>query len=80
MSRMATLEAGIPVTSGVSSVNRQCSSGLQAIVSIVGSILMGSYDIGIAAGAECMTHDVLIHTNMQNMSRAAHTFCNLQII
>ena len=57
MSRMATLEAGIPVTSGVSSVNRQCSSGLQAIVSIVGSILMGSYDVGIAAGAECMTHD-----------------------
>jgi len=57
MSRMSALEVGIPHTTSIATVNRQCSSGLQAIAVIAGSLLMGSIDIGIAAGVESMTHD-----------------------
>ena len=71
MARMSALEADIPISSAVSSVNRQCSSGLQAIVTIVGSILMGSYDIGIAAGAECMTHDGINMYTKPNLNWAS---------
>ena len=45
--RMAALHAGIPNTSSVNTVNRQCSSGLQAVNQIAGEILMGQIDIGI---------------------------------
>jgi acetyl-CoA acyltransferase 1 len=37
-------------------VNRQCSSGLQAVASIAGAIKAGYIDVGIGAGVESMTH------------------------
>uniref|UniRef100_A0A452QL62 Acetyl-CoA acyltransferase 1 n=1 Tax=Ursus americanus TaxID=9643 RepID=A0A452QL62_URSAM len=40
----------IPETVPLSTVNRQCSSGLQAVASIAGGIRNGSYDIGMACG------------------------------
>jgi len=38
-------------------LNRQCSSGLQAVVSIANSIKAGDIDIGIGAGVESMTQN-----------------------
>ena len=37
-------------------VNRQCSSGLQAVASVASNISAGFYDVGIGAGVESMTH------------------------
>jgi acetyl-CoA acyltransferase 1 len=54
-SRMAGFLAGIPDTAGLSAVNRQCSSGLQAVMNIVNSIRGGQIDIGIGAGVENMS-------------------------
>lgn len=45
--RMAALHAGIPNTSSVNTVNRQCSSGLTAINQIAMEIMTGQIDIGI---------------------------------
>eukprot|EP01084_Bolivina_argentea_P078657 142743_1 len=53
--RMASFLAGIPKTATLRTVNRQCSSGLQAIADIAASIKAGYIDIGIAAGLESMT-------------------------
>ncbi|TFK66671.1 thiolase [Pluteus cervinus] len=53
--RMAALHAGIPNTSSVNTLNRQCSSGLSAINQIANQILVGQIDIGIGAGVESMT-------------------------
>ncbi|KAL0955262.1 hypothetical protein HGRIS_004153 [Hohenbuehelia grisea] len=53
--RMAALHAGIPSTSSVNAINRQCSSGLSAVNQIANEIRVGQIDIGIAAGAESMT-------------------------
>lgn len=53
--RMAALYAGFPDTVPLKTVNRQCSSGLQAVADVASAIKAGMYDIGIAAGLESMT-------------------------
>jgi acetyl-CoA acyltransferase 1 len=53
--RAAALVAGIPETAAVKSVNRQCSSGLQACVDIANAIKSGMIDVGIGAGVESMS-------------------------
>lgn len=53
--RAAALAAGFPVESSVRSLNRQCSSGLQACVDIANAISAGMIDIGVGAGVESMS-------------------------
>jgi acetyl-CoA acyltransferase 1 len=53
--RMAALAAGIPETSCIQTVNRQCSSGLQAIAIIANAIRAKEITIGIGAGVESMS-------------------------
>ncbi|KAI9374987.1 Thiolase, N-terminal domain-containing protein [Aspergillus egyptiacus] len=53
--RAASLAAGIPHTSGASSVNRFCSSGLKAVQDIANQISLGAIDVGVALGAELMS-------------------------
>jgi acetyl-CoA acyltransferase 1 len=53
--RMAAFYAGFPDTVPLMTVNRQCSSGLQAVANVASNIKAGLYDIGIAAGLESMT-------------------------
>ncbi|KAL9235671.1 hypothetical protein vseg_010412 [Gypsophila vaccaria] len=55
--RMAAFYAGFPDTVPIRTVNRQCSSGLQAVADVAAYIKAGFYDIGIAAGVESMTID-----------------------
>ncbi|CAM4597678.1 3-ketoacyl-CoA thiolase, peroxisomal isoform X1 [Lepidochelys kempii] len=53
--RISQFLSGIPETVPISCVNRQCSSGLQAVINIAGGIRNGSYDIGLACGVETMS-------------------------
>ncbi|KAJ1281636.1 hypothetical protein BS78_04G320700 [Paspalum vaginatum] len=53
--RMAAFYAGFPETVPVRTVNRQCSSGLQAVADVAAAIKAGYYDIGIGAGLESMS-------------------------
>jgi len=53
--RMAAIAAGIPETSSLQTVNRQCASGLQAVANIANSIKSGEITIGIGAGVESMS-------------------------
>lgn len=53
--RAAALVAGFPVSTAVKSLNRQCSSGLQACVDIANAIKNGMIDIGVGAGVESMS-------------------------
>ncbi|KAL0253867.1 hypothetical protein I308_101245 [Cryptococcus tetragattii IND107] len=55
VARMAQLYAGIPYTTPINTVNRQCSSGLTAVVQIANEIKAREIDIGIGAGVEHMT-------------------------
>ncbi|XVE78057.1 hypothetical protein DITRI_Ditri13aG0113600 [Diplodiscus trichospermus] len=58
--RMAAFYAGFPDTVPIRTVNRQCSSGLQAVADVAVYIKAGVYDIGIAAGLESMTTDKVV--------------------
>lgn len=53
--RQAGFLAGFPITTCIRTVNRQCSSGLQAIADVASDIRAGYYEIGIASGVETMT-------------------------
>jgi acetyl-CoA acyltransferase len=53
--RVAGLLGGLPIETGGVTVNRFCSSGLQAIAYAAGAIAIGSYEVVVAGGAESMT-------------------------
>jgi len=53
--RAAALAAGFPDSTAVKSLNRQCSSGLQACVDIANQIKAGMIEIGIGSGVESMS-------------------------
>jgi acetyl-CoA acyltransferase 1 len=51
-SRMAGFLAGFPDTTTLMSVNRLCSSGLEACAVIASKIRAGIIDLGIGSGVE----------------------------
>ena len=55
LSRVAAVDAGVPVGTPCLTVNRLCGSGLQAIVSAAQHILLGDTDTVVAGGAESMS-------------------------
>jgi acetyl-CoA C-acetyltransferase len=55
LSRVAAIDAGIPIGVPAFNVNRLCGSGLQAIVSAAQSIALGDCEVAIGAGAESMS-------------------------
>ncbi|KAH8732627.1 putative 3-ketoacyl-CoA thiolase [Phaeosphaeriaceae sp. PMI808] len=55
--RMALNHAGFPNSTTFHTVNRQCSSSLQAITYISHSITVGQIDVGLAGGVESMTRN-----------------------
>src|SRR5258707_8478749 len=55
VSRVAAIEAGLPVGTPCLTVNRLCGSGLQAIVSAAQHILLGDTDTVVGGGAESMS-------------------------
>jgi len=55
VSRVAAINAGIPVETPALSVNRLCGSGVQAIISAAQSILLGDCEIAVGGGTESMS-------------------------
>ena len=55
LSRVAAVNGGLPIETPAFNVNRLCGSGLQAVVSVAQSILLGDTDAGLAGGAEAMS-------------------------
>lgn len=53
--RAAAFVAGFTEETAVRALNRQCSSGLQAVIDVANQIKAGMIDIGIGAGAESMS-------------------------
>ncbi len=55
VARIASLRAGLPVTTSAMTINRFCSSGLQAIANAAQSIMAGHSEIAIGGGTESMS-------------------------
>ena len=55
VSRVAAIQAGLPMDSVAMQVSRLCSSGLQGIVTAAQNIMLGDFDYGIGGGVEVMS-------------------------
>jgi len=55
VARIAGLLGGLPIETSAMTINRFCSSGLQAIALAAGGIAAGWYDIVVAGGVESMS-------------------------
>ncbi|WP_299684708.1 acetyl-CoA C-acyltransferase family protein [uncultured Tateyamaria sp.] len=65
LSRVAAIGAGVPDTTPAMNVNRLCGSGVQAIVSVIQSLMLGDADFGLAGGAENMSRSPFIIPNQR---------------
>jgi len=55
VARIASLRAGVPITASAVTVNRFCSSGLQAIAYAAERIMLGGAHVVVAGGTESMS-------------------------
>jgi acetyl-CoA C-acetyltransferase len=73
VARVASIQAGLPMESVAMSVNRLCSSGLQAIVNTAQNILLGDCDIGVGGGVEVMSRGGYLSPAMRTGARMGDT-------
>jgi acetyl-CoA C-acetyltransferase len=73
VARVSAVQAGLPMESVAMSVNRLCSSGLQAIVTTSQNILLGDYDYGIGGGVEVMSRGAYLSTTARTGARLGDT-------
>jgi acetyl-CoA acyltransferase 1 len=72
--RGACLMAGLPIDCSMMTVNRFCSSGLEAISIVASKIKSGIISIGIASGVESMSLSDM--TNMVEPDKLSEEFMN----
>ncbi len=70
--RMAALLAGIPESVPARTVNRQCSSGLQAVADVAAAIKAEYYTIGLAGGVETMSAHKMTWEGQPNAAATTH--------
>jgi acetyl-CoA C-acetyltransferase len=73
LSRVAAINGGCAEGTPAFNVNRLCGSGLQAIISVSQSILLGDTDIAIGGGAENMSRAPFASLNMRWGARMGDT-------
>jgi acetyl-CoA C-acetyltransferase len=70
---VAAIQAGLPMESVAMTVNRLCSSALQAVVTTAQNILLGDCDFGIGSGVEVMSRGAYLSPAMRNGARMGET-------
>jgi acetyl-CoA C-acetyltransferase len=60
ISRVATINGGLPKETPALTLNRLCGSGLQAIVSAAQAIKLGDADVAVGGGAESMSRGAYV--------------------
>ena len=73
VSRVASIQAGLPMDSVAMQLNRLCSSGLQAIVTTAQNIMLGDCDYGIGGGVEVMSKAAYLLPALRNGARMGDT-------
>jgi acetyl-CoA C-acetyltransferase len=73
VSRVSSIQAGLPVESVAMQVSRLCSSGLQAIVTSAQNIMLGDSDYGIGGGVEVMSRSTYMLAAMRSGARMGDT-------
>ena len=73
VARVPSIQAGLPMDSVAMSLNRLCSSGLQAIVTTAQQIMLGDCDYGIGGGVEVMSRGMYGSPAMRSGARMGDT-------
>jgi acetyl-CoA C-acetyltransferase len=73
VSRVASIQAGLPMESVAMQVSRLCSSGLQAIVTTAQNIMLSDADYGIGGGVEVMSKATYMLPALRNGARMGDT-------
>jgi acetyl-CoA C-acetyltransferase len=73
VARVAAIQAGLPMDSVAMAVNRLCSSGLQAVVTMAQNILLGDCDYGVGGGVEVMSRGAYLSPAMRSGARMGDT-------
>ena len=73
IARVIALRAGIPIQVPGFTVQRNCASGLQAIVSAHQNIVCGDHDVQIAGGTECMSAAPYVSRDLRWGKRLRHS-------
>lgn len=60
LSRVAAMQAGVPDSTPAMNVNRLCGSGVQSVVSMVQTLMLGDAQFAVAGGAENMSRSPFI--------------------
>ena len=72
VARMAVLLAGFPLEIGGVTVNRNCSSGLEAVNQAAKAIIAGEGDIFIGSGVESMSRAPLVMPRPSTQTKLGH--------
>jgi acetyl-CoA C-acetyltransferase len=67
IARKALLRAGLPVTAGGTTIDRQCASGLQAIAVAARSVMFDGVEVAVAGGGESIS---LVQNDKMNLFHA----------
>ncbi len=54
--RQATLGAGLPLSSGATTINKMCGSGMKAVMQVADSLRAGNVTVAVAGGMESMSN------------------------
>jgi acetyl-CoA C-acetyltransferase len=73
VSRVASIQAGLPMDSVAMQLNRLCSSGLQAIVTTAQNIMLGDADYGVGGGVEVMSKAAYLMPALRSGARMGDT-------
>ena len=73
VSRVASIQAGLPMESIAMQVSRLCSSGLQAIVTTAQNIMLSDADYGIGGGVEVMSKGTYMLPALRSGARMGDT-------
>ncbi|MBK8454227.1 MAG: acetyl-CoA C-acyltransferase family protein [Thiofilum sp.] len=73
VSRVASINAGLPMDSVAMQLNRLCSSGLQAIVTSAQNIMLGDTDYGVGGGVEVMSRGAYMLPALRSGARMGDT-------
>ena len=70
--RQAALGAGLPISTGATTINKVCGSGMKATMMAAEAILAGTSDIVVAGGMESMTNAPYLLTKHRSGARLGH--------
>ncbi len=73
VSRVASIQAGLPMESVAMQVSRLCASGLQGIVTTAQNIMLSDADYGIGGGVEVMSKGIYMLPALRSGARMGDT-------